>query len=295
MGVDAATMELRKALNTASGTGSNLIPEVVSEGLRRFVEFRSPLYTLVPKRDWPTNTYIFRSQTALPSASFKADGATLDAADNATYAKPTVAMKYIYARGEVTGPMQAAAGSLFDAMQLEIEAHADALVREIELTLIGGDSGVTAAEFDGFTTQITQEHDAASTALSLSHLDTALDVPADYPSHIIMSRAMGRKLWSLLQAQQRFVDRVEVEGGFRLPAYNDLPIIRVDNDADTDLATTILMPDMRWVTFAINQHITYEPLAKTKDSDDFMLKMYCTLAVEGAARYHVKMVNVTTS
>jgi HK97 family phage major capsid protein len=293
--MDNATQELRKALAThATGqtSGAALIPEVVSEGLRRFVELRSPLYAITPKRDWPTNAYIFRQQTALPAAGFLADGAALGSADASTYSKDTTTMKYIYSRGEVTGPMQKAAGSLFDAMQLEIEAHADAVVREIELNIISGDSGADADEFDGLLTQISLEHDAVSTALSLSHMDTALDTPAEYPSHAIMSRAMGRKLWSLLQAQQRFIDRVDIEGGFRVPSYNDVPVIRVDNDADTDLAGTIIFPDMRHVVMPINQQLTYEPLSKTKDSDDFMLKMYLTLACEGTSRFHVKLVNI---
>lgn len=290
--MDNATIELRKALATNSGTGANLIPEVVSEGLRRFVEFRSPLYAITPKIDWATNSYIYRSQTALPAAGFKADGASLDAADTAAYAKTSAAMKYIYTRGEVTGPMQAAAGSLFNAMQLEIEAHADALVRQIELTIIGGDETATPTEFDGLINQITLNKDAAAATLTLALLDEMLDLPAEYPTHLIASRAQGRKLWALLQAQQRFIDRVEVAGGFRVPSYNDLPVIRVDNDADADLASTILAPDFRWIVMPINQGLTYEPLAKTKDSDDFMLKMYCTLAVEGASRYGAKLINL---
>lgn len=293
--MDNITQELRKALNTASGTGSNLIPEVVSEGLRRFVEASSPLYNIVPKIDWPTNTYTFRSQTALPGSVFKADGASLDAADNATYAKPTVAMKYVYTRGEVTGPMIAASGGALNALQLEIEAHADALVRGIELAIIGGDETGTPEEFDGFVNAIVTNEKTTTVALTTALLDEMLDLPSRYPTHLIMSRAMGRRLWSLLQAQQRFIDRVEVAGGFRVPSYNDLPVIRVDNDADGDLATTILAPDMRAVVMPINQHITFESLAKTKDSEDFMLKMYCTLAVEGDTRYHAKMTGVLTA
>ena len=291
--MDDATMELRKALAT-TGSGANLIPEVVSEGLRNYVETRSPLYSITPKIDWATNAYIYRSRTAGPSAFFAADGAALDAATQSTYAKTTATMKYVYARGEVTGPMQKAAGSLFNALQLEIEAQADELVRELELGIIAGDEGADADSFDGLINQITFAKAGGSAALTLAMMDEALDLPSEYPSHIIMSRAHGRKLWSLLQAQQRFIDRVEVGAGFRVPSYNDLPVIRVDNDADTALATTILMPDFRHIVMPINQHVTYEELAKTKDSTDFMLKQYCTLAVEGASRYHSSITAVTS-
>lgn len=288
-------LDLRKALITTSGTGSNLIPEIVSEGLRKFVITASPLYAEVPKQPWENNTYVYRSITGLPTASFEADGATLPSATTGTYAKPTVAMKYIYTRGEVTGPMQQAAGNLLDALQLEVELHADGLVRTIEQKILTGDTGSDADEFDGLIEQIdTNKHDASSTSLSLSHLDTALDKPFGYPTHIILNRAMKRKLQSLLQAHQRYIDRTEVAGGFRVPTYNDLPIIAVDNSI-TGLTTTVVLPDFRLVKFLIGQDIMFEPLAKTKDSDDFMLKMYCTLAVEGEALYHGKIINVTST
>lgn len=291
-------MDLRKALDISTA-GTQLIPEIVSQGLRRFVETRSPLYNETPKRDWPTNSYIFRSVTGLPTAAFGTDGGNLPSYTNGTYAKPSVAMKYIYTTGSVTGPMIQAAASLLDAYQLEVELHGEALVRKLEQTIISGDSSVTAAEFDGLIKQIdthilnvgTGTGQSTTTLLVLSHLDEALDKPAEYPSHIICNRAIGRRLWSLLQAQQRFVDRTEVAGGFRVPVYNDLPIIRVDN-AITGLDNIVLFPDMRFVVMPVNQNLTFEELAKTKDSRDFMLKMYCTLAVEGSARYHAKLVQV---
>lgn len=293
-------LDLRKALDTTgSTTGSYLIPEIVSQGLRRFVETRSPLYNETPKRDWPTNSYIFRSVTALPSAAFGTDGGNLPSATIGTYAKPAVPMKYVYSTGSVTGPMIQAAASLLDAYQLEVELHAEALVRKLEQTVISGDSSSTPEEFDGLIKQIdnfilnvgTGNNQATTTLLVLSHLDQALDLPAEYPSHIICNRALGRRLWSLLQAQQRFVDRTEVSGGFRVPTYNDLPILRVDN-LITGLDNIILFPDMRFVVMPVNQQLTFEELAKTKDSRDFMLKMYLTLAVEGTARYHSKLVQV---
>ena len=286
-------LDLRKALDTTTGTtGAYLIPEVVSEGLRRFVVTASPIYAVIPKVMWPTNAYIYREVNQLPSAAFAADGATLPNATRGTYAKKTVTMKYIYTRGEVTGPMKAAAGTVIDALQMEIELHADVLVRTIEQKILTGDSAVDPNDFDGFIKQVqTNVHDAANAQLTLSLLDTALDKPLEYPTHIILSRAMGRRLWSLLQAHQRFIDRTQIEGGFRVPTYNDLPILRVDNQI-SGLNDVIVMPDMRWAKLVINQDITFEPLAKTKDSDDFMLKMYCTLAVEGESLYHAKLVNV---
>jgi HK97 family phage major capsid protein len=282
--------ELRKALSTST---TALIPEVVSAGIRRFIETKSPLYNAIRKLTWPTNSYLFREVNALPTASFAADGAALPSATTGTYAKRTTAMKYIYTRGEVTGPMIAASGNVLDALQYEIELHASALVREIENTIINGDDS-SGDDFDGLIVQIaTHVKAAGSVAMTLALVDETLDLPAEYPTHIVGSRAMGRRFNALLQAQQRFVDRIEVAGGFKVPSYNGLPILCVDTDIDDAFATTILFPDMNHTVMPVNKPLFYEPLAKTKDSEDFMLGMYCTLACEGTARYHAKMTGVT--
>jgi HK97 family phage major capsid protein len=284
--------ELRKALSTLSATtGDKLIPEVVSEGIRRFVEDASPLYSIIRKIPWSTNSYIFRELNALPTATFRADEASLPSRTRGTYEKRSTAMKYIYSTGEVTGPVQAATGNVLNALQYEIELHATALIRELERTIVNGDDSVDADEFDGLKVQITLSVNGGSVPLTLATLESAFDLSATYPTHIITTRAHSRRINQLLQAQQRFVDSTTVAAGFRVYTYNGLPIIPVDNDAAADLSTVVLLPDMNKVLMPVSQDITFEPLAKTKDSDDFMLKMYCTLAVEGAARHHVKIIN----
>jgi hypothetical protein len=40
---------------------------------------------------------------------------------------------------------------------------------------------------------------------------------------------------------------------------------------------------------------TYEELAKTRDSVDYFIKTYMAIVVEGAARHHAKMINVSST
>jgi hypothetical protein len=112
---------------------------------------------------------------------------------------------------------------------------------------------------------------------------------------LIMSKAMRRKLWSILQPQVRYMDSVEIEGGFRVPTYGGLPIIDLFDHAGTVLADTVLAPDMRLVYMPILTPLTYEELAHTRDSLDYFLKMYLTLVVEGAARHHAKLIDVSAT
>lgn len=287
--------DLRKALLSTAGDGANLIPEVVSAGLRQFVIDNSPLYNLIDRISWPTNLYMYRQVDELTTATFQTDGGALPDADAGGYDTPTAAMKYVYARGDVTGPMQAASRTLLDAMATEIDIHIRGLIRKLEQTIITGNASTNAKEFDGLLRQITNTLDAtagSSPLLTLSMIDEALDLSHTYPNVGVMNRASGRRIWALLQAQQRFVDSTVVGAGFRVPSYNDVQLIRVDNSI-TGLGGTLAFFDRQWVRLPYNQDITFEPLAKTKDSDDFMIKMYVTLAVEGASLYHSKITGAT--
>jgi hypothetical protein len=290
--------DIRKALDIAAA-GSALIPEEVSEGIRMFIERRTSIYNLIPKIDWDTNTYIHRAVTGAPSASFLGDGGNLPARTTGTYAKRSSAIKYLYTTGEVTRPMQLAARTVLDALATEIELHTLAMLRTLEIKVISGDSGVDPLEFDGLAKQITTEVDAdgagPAVLLQLAHLDELYDAPPEQPpSHYILSMAMGRRVWSLLQAQQRFVNEDQVGGGFRVPSYNGIPLIRT-RDNSAALTNTVLAPDMEYVVMPRQSDITYEPLAKTKDSFDFMLSMYIGLAVEGPERYHAFLSGVKDS
>ena len=298
-------LDISKALDTSSGTtGDVLIPAVIDAGIRMYVETRSPLWNIIRKFDHDGYAYAWREQTGLPVASFGAELGALPSAQNSTYVERMVPIKSIYIRGELSGQIVAASRTLVNVLQREIENSALGMIRTIEQKIISGDSGTSPNEFDGLATLITTTVDGTDTGgasggadgpLSLSLLDQLIDAaPAGPPTHLIMSKAMHRKLWSILQPQVRYMDVVDVPGGFRVPSYGDLPIIRLFDNASI-LADTILAPDMNLVSMPILQNITYEELAHTRDSTDYILKLYAGLVVEGAARYHAKLVDVSAT
>lgn len=118
---------IRKALDLAS-TGSYLIPEIVDNAIRDYATKEPVLANIVNRIPWATNTYFIRRRDALPTATWGTDGGALPAASQTTYAKVSKSVAYLYTRGEVTGPMQRAAGSLYNALSMEVEAHSRALI-----------------------------------------------------------------------------------------------------------------------------------------------------------------------
>ena len=272
------TLDIRKALDTQAGsTGAVLVPEVIDAGIRMFVETRSPLWNIIRKFSVDSYAYAYREQNGLPVASFGAELGALPAAQNATYVERAVPIKSIYIRGELSGQIIEASRSFVNVLEREIENSAMGMVRTLEQKIVAGDTVGFPNEFDGLAKWITITVDGTDTGgatggadgpLSLALLDQLIDAPAGGPpTHLIMSFAMRRKLWSILQPQVRYMDTVEVQGGFKVPSYGGLPIVELF-DNGTILADTVLAPDMRLVYMPILKDLTYEELAHTRDSID---------------------------
>ena len=295
--------ELRKALDTSvATTGSVLINEHIDREMRGLIIADSPMLNRVTRRSWPTNAYKYRIRLTDPQAFFLNDGEDLPNSQHSTWDDDVVMMKYIYNRVEVTGPEQYAVREHIDIMADQLEAGARQMARKLEKTLLFGDSAVRPKEFDGIVKKITSnvldlDTDATGTVakgkLYLSHLDEALDRPHYMPNTIAGSRAFGRRVNALLQAQQRFVEHIDVDGGFNVASYRGVPIYALDNtyNPDAELGSTVLMFHNTQVRFLVQRETFVEKLAKTKDSDDYMIGMYCTVAVHDENVYHAKITN----
>lgn len=287
-------MDIRKALDTTSSTAQVFVPEVIDGAVRDYAATAPYLYGALPHQPWATMTYTVRKRTARPTAAWRADGGVLPTADNQAFVKVAKNVKYIYARGEVTGPMQAAAGGAYNALADEVQAHADGLVEKVSGDLVTATGA--ADDIEGLLTQIagggtaddlnagTGDLDvtarvAPANELSLDLLDEALDLGKGTADLMIVgSELIRRKINAMLRSNQRFNDRVEIQAGFRVTSYDGIPMVTVPEWSDDTRIILIRRSDTK---ILVHQDLTFEELAKTRDSIDFMLKAYLGFAVEG--------------
>jgi hypothetical protein len=193
-----------------------------------------------------------------------------------------------------------AAGSVFDALGSEIEAHQQAMVERLSTDIVTANGG--SQDIKGLLYQITDDSslytaaggagqivDAGGAYLSLNWIDKAIDastltsgmgVAGPGATVAVTTRPVLRMINSLLQAQQRFMNTTEIAAGFRVQTYDGIPFV-VDNHWQDN--TKILFFDANRATLLVHQDFTYEELAKTKDSVDFFIKGYFGFALEGAA------------
>jgi len=280
--------DIERALSTSTAsTGAYLIPEVVDPVIRDYVSRATPLLQVVTRVPWPTQTYIIRKRTALPTAAWAADGGTLPAASQSTYAKVTKTIKFLYTRGEVTGPLIAASGGVVNALQEEIRQHSNIIAEQLTTDLMTGDG--TSEAITGFIPQVYSGavgdeggtiDMGGSTALTLAKIDEAIDGTQGECDVIITSRAVRRKIAALLQSQQRFNDTIEIGAGFRVMTYDSVPVLG-DLHWEPTSPYQILFARRSDMKLLVNQDFTFLPLARTKDSEDFYIKGYFGAALEG--------------
>lgn len=278
--------DIERALSTSvASTGAYLLPEVVDPVIRDYVAKATPVLSVVTRVNWPTQTYWIRKRTALPTAAFSTDGGSLPSASSSSYDKVAKTVKYLYTRGEVTGPLIAAAGGVVNALQEEIRVHSGVIAERLATAICVGDGTEDSnAGIVGIKNQVNTSTPGdeggtttASGALTLAMIDKALDDTKGEADVIMTSRAVRRKINALLQGQQRFLDRVEVGAGFRVLSYDGVPIV-TDDHYEEDEILFFRRADAKLI---VNQDFTMEMLAKTKDAEEFYIKGYFGFALEG--------------
>lgn len=232
--------QLKKALDMAGGAA--LQQPLVDKVLQELIEVNNPLRMNLPRKPGSGTAWILNQRTSRGAgASFVND--TEEPSENqGSYGQKNFPYKTILDRRKVTRKLQAVGKSLLDIEAEEVNNGLQNVRDTEENALINGDSAVNPKQFDGMRKLIPGSQVVVAgtngAPLSLDLLDQAIDLNRGNADMLIMSKKANRKLNSLMQAQQRFVDTVEVKGGFRVQVYNGIPIFRSTWLSDTQVQGT---------------------------------------------------------
>ena len=281
-------------------------PRIVDQS-RKF----TPMVNIMPRVSNMGTTADYNIITAKGGAYTAAEDAALPETTD-TYDRQSTAIKYIYGIGRTTGQSIAAtpgytvdsmignAGSLTNsgfssasapnAMQLEVLVKTRALKELEEELIIQGSvasstgSGADGTEFNGIDTiqSTTNGKNLSTTALSLSDIDIAIQYAATdggMPNLAICDYATYTDILGLLNDKIGYLKaQVETEWGFSAIKLNTMvgqvTIIPSRFMSTTTAEKKIIFLDMSVWELRVLQDLTYEPLAKTNDSNKFMLKIY---------------------
>ena len=221
-------IQLKKALDMASG--SVLQQPLVDRVLQELIEVNNPLRVNLPRKPGSGTHWILDQRTSRGAGAGFVNDTEEPVENQGNYVQKKFEYKTILDRRKVTRKLQAVGKTLLDIQAEEVDNGLQNVRDSEENALINGDATAVPKQFDGLRKLIPGGQVVVAGAngapLSLDLLDQAIDLNRGNPSMLIMSKKANRKLNSLLQAQQRFVDTMEVKGGFRVQVYNGIPIFR---------------------------------------------------------------------
>ena len=311
--VEANLTQLKSMGTDIGGTGLTdnvLIPIAYKNELVDLTRKQTPISFVIRS---VTNQGIvapYKQVTSKPTAFFARENATLVSSDpNFDVLSETI--KYMYAKGSVTGPLNKAApgynlmgvmppqnadprgsfgnSNAGNANQMNILLQARALLELEEETLINGDKSTNTEEFDGIVAimSTTNTVDKNTSALSLDDFALAARYAYEdggYVNFGFCDTVTYEKALKLINAKVSLRDFAETQEygfiaiklntGFSTGAIPLTPSRFLATGAGSQSAYLL---DLSVWEKRVLQDMTYEKLAKTKDSDEFFLKKYMCL------------------
>ncbi len=278
--------EIKRTLGYSDISGVIIQPEV-DKIITEIIEYKNPLRQNIPRKQRGSDSWLLNRRTAAAGntvAQWIGDTTEPDI-DRGEYARVAFQFRTILARGRVTRFAKDAGASLNDLVAEEIEARSRAFKDLEENAMFFGDNSVNTLQPDGLTVLVPAAQKINGTtlggdAITQDRMDQMLDVCAGAPDLMVSSKNGRRRINSLLQSNQRFVDTTEVKGGFRVMSYDDIPVFASTNiptnfhfdgtntlgqTGDTTMIFTVDTTEF-WVGFL--NDVTITPLAKTSSQFD---------------------------
>lgn len=212
--------------------------DVVRSAVIELFAQNSDILTVLPFTTIQGNAYKYVQEQTLPGIAFR--GVNEAYTESAGVLNPQTE-QLVIAGGDLDVDRFIVATQGMGVRGAHVRMKVKALASSFSLKFIKGDSASTAKEFDGLQTRLTGNqvvsNSAASNgaALSLAKLDEAIDA-VDDPSHLLMTKAMARRLNAAARTTTvgGYVTYSQGEFGRRIMRYNDLPILIADRNADAN-------------------------------------------------------------
>lgn len=300
--------ELSKALDFASGSGVLTQPKV-DKVIADLLDHNNPIRQNLPRKPGEGEAYLWNEKSAQSSGGGFVNDTEEPQYAGFTKARKTSSYKTIMERGKVTQFMIDTGRSYRNLLSDEIE-DVTLLVKDTEENaLVNGDASTNPKEYSGLRKlisgvsgqEISMGTDGA--VLTLKKLDETFDAILGRANMLICSKRTSRKLNSLLQSQQRFINVMEVKGGFKVPSYNDAPIYKSIYISDTQtqgasgaVCSDLFVVDNTYVWVDVLSDVRFVQLAKVSSQfDHFDIREELTLVVKNAKRGLARLYGIKDS
>jgi len=234
---------VQKALSSITNQGEALIPQKLEQVITNTVLYLLPEMAIIEPEFDNQKLHEFNRLVALPKqGGAMGEGATTPTR-NAQYLRDGVRMRIIRRKGAVTNFLKDASEKYIDAAAVEMENHLYAHALDLSFYLYYGNNDANGFEFSGIDSFIHGSINRKNKALggevpaNLKFLDDMIDnntrkQGAHHKKAIVMSPEMLSKVSRLLENVRLMqgltgsgLTQIEINGGWRLNAYRNIPII----------------------------------------------------------------------
>jgi len=276
--------------SSTSGSIPTLLPLWLSPDIINLTNKSAPLYALIRKEAFSGKFYSWNKLTAA-TAAFKREDAVLDE-QNDSYAMATVQLKYAYAIGRVTGPMMVHSRSYINMERQQVLVRTKMLVQLIENKMLNGDKSTYPQEFDGLKNLISTNSTTLSDSISLSAIRTSImhcqqggesyssTISGAMPDLIVTDLSTFKDLKALVDPYNRYMNTTKIAWGITALEIDGIPVITSQFMTTTSGSKALYVLNTSAMKLVVAQDLTFERLAKTNDSNKFMVKWYGALVLD---------------
>ena len=275
-----------KAVNVGAASGAAgyaFTPIVWDQDVIDITRRMTPLLTLIPKVTNKGKAAYYYRITERAAAAWGSEDPALAESDD-TGAQTFETIKYLRTVGRVTGVAQIAGAHFESSMQRQVINKVQSLNEEMERCMLIGNATSNPLEHDGLQQILTANKTAdLAAAITLSDVEDLVDDCLDdkgAPNLLITDYHTVTALKRQMMDYVKYVPKAELAWGLKTIAINtsvgDIPIIGSQFMPTTSGSRELYCVNTNYLAQRVLQDITFERLAKTSDSEKFLLKTYRT-------------------
>ncbi len=278
---------LHKAVNVGAASGAAgyaLTPIVWDRDVVDITRRLTPLLTLIPKVTNKGKVAQYYRITARGDAAWGAEDPALSESDD-TKEEASTSIRYLRITGRVTGVAQIAGAHFESSMQREVINKTQSVNEALEAMILTGENASNQYQPDGLQTLLTDNTDDVAGAVALSDVTELVNqcfVDKGAPNLLITDPFTATDLIEQQMDYVRYTDpNVTIAWGLQVPSIQTvvgrLPMLISQFMPSTSGDRRVFCINTNYIQRRVLQDITFERLAKTSDSEKFMLKTYSTL------------------
>lgn len=303
--LSGADREQFKRALTVSSAGTVLLQTTISKVVQAITNRQLGVQSTLPRRPGSGDAFYSNRRAAAATGGSWVDDTTEVVSQEGTYSQVSFTYRTMLGRIKVTRKLQATGRSYGDVLATELTHKADDFANDLESASVIGDTAVTSNSINGLITLIgavsgqcvANTSASAGDDLSLTKMDQTIQAVKGHSNkasmRIYVNYTGRRKLNAALQAQQRFNDMTEIDGGFVVETYQGIPVIEstaipdvltFNTNTGQPLAysggstTCIIVVNTMYVFYSELTPTTVMPLAKTSSQFD-QVDMYLDIAL----------------